>query len=199
MKAQSSTYNFEKHTSENPIQKLLINNFNRELLGFVQNLKPKNILDVGCGEGFTLSELKQNNIKAEMEGVDSLNEAIELGNRTNPDLKLRKGDIYNLNYKDNSFDVVLCTEVLEHLTDPKKALAELKRVTKRYLILSVPNEPWFTIQRFLRGKNTLGLGSHPEHIQWWTNSTFQEFVKSLDLKILNVKSPFAWTLVLSEK
>lgn len=194
-----STYNFQKHTSKNPIQQLLLNNFNRNVLKFIRNINCESILDVGCGEGFTMSQLKTENSKLKIVGVDSLDESVKIAKEIHPYLDIRKGDIYKLDFKDNSFDLVLCTEVLEHLTDPKKALSELKRVTKRYLILSVPNEPLFTIQRFLRGKNVMGLGCHPEHIQWWTYSAFPKFVKSEDLKVLNVKAPFAWTLILAEK
>src|SRR3989344_4941712 len=55
-------------------------------------------------------------------------------------------------------------EGIEYLDDPEKGLSELVRVTKRSCVLSVPNEPLFTIQRFFRGKNLLQLGDHPEHI-----------------------------------
>lgn len=50
------------------------------------------------------------------------------------------GDITNINEKDESFDVVLCTEVFEHLPDPVKALEEFKRLLKKggTLILTAP-------------------------------------------------------------
>jgi len=193
------TTNLAKHSSKNPLQQLLINNFNKELLACLRKVRPKKILDVGCGEGFTLQVIKNSGFDAKLEGVDAVEEAVELAHKIHPGLTISKGDIYTLPYKDNSFDVIICSEVLEHLTDPQKALTELKRITSKYLILSVPNEPYFTIQRILRGKNILGLGAHPEHVQWWTHGAFQKFVSENGLKLKRVKAPFAWTLILAEK
>lgn len=49
-------------------------------------------------------------------------------------------DIYNIPVKDNSFDVVLCTEVLEHLSDPINVFKELNRIMKKngVLLLTAP-------------------------------------------------------------
>jgi ubiquinone/menaquinone biosynthesis C-methylase UbiE len=191
------TTNFEKHTTTNPISKFFLNHFLKVLLQEIEKLQPQSILDVGAGEGFTLQNLKDNNIGEKLEGIEYVDEAIAISKKLHPALSIKKGDIYNLPYHDNAFDVVVCTEVLEHLDDPGKALDEIKRVTKKYLILSVPNEPYFTIQRFFRGKNVLHLGDHPEHIQHWSKNSFQNFiVEKLRIKI--IKTPFPWILIVAE-
>jgi len=194
-----STTNFEKHSSNNPLQKILLDNFYREFFLMLESKNIESVLDAGCGEGITLRKFKDKGIGKKHEGIEYMEEAIEIGKKVNPDISIKKGDIYKLPFKDSTFDVVICTEVLEHLDKPKAALKELTRVSKKYLILSVPNEPWFTFQRIARGKNILKLGAHPEHIQHWTHGAFQEFVKKSGLKILNKKAPFAWTLVLAGK
>lgn len=50
------------------------------------------------------------------------------------------GDIININEKDNTFDAILCTEVLEHITKPDKAIAEFSRLLKTggRLIITAP-------------------------------------------------------------
>jgi len=195
-----TTDNFRKHTSKNPLQKLLINNFLNSLLAVIKDLRIDSVLDAGCGEGFTLDKLHENKIGEKLEGVDFLKTAIELGKKTHPHLKLRQGNIYHLPYKDNSFDLVICTEVLEHLKDPKKALSEIQRVALRYVILSVPNEPFFMMANFLRGKNITRFGNDIEHIQHWTNKSFQKFsTLNSQLSILKVRHPFPWTMLLLEK
>src|SRR3990167_11090783 len=123
------TSNYRKHTSKNPLQKLLINNFFNSLLAAIKDLKVDSVLDVGCGEGFTLNKLSENKIGKRLEGVDFLETAIELGRKIHPNLILSQGDIYKLKYQDNSFDLVMATEVLEHLKDPKRGLKELIRVS----------------------------------------------------------------------
>ncbi len=194
------TDNFRKHTSKNPFQKFLINNFYKNLLSIIKDLKIDSVLDVGCGEGFTLNKLHQNRIGEKLEGVDFQETAIEIGTKLHPDLKLKQGNIYGLEYKDNSFDLVMATEVLEHLKDPKKALSEIQRVSSRYVLLSVPNEPFFMIANFLRGKNLSRWGNDIEHIQHWTSKSFRQFIiHNSEFKIFAVRHSFPWTLLLLEK
>lgn len=194
----ASTTNYEKHTNQNPISRFFLDNFTKVLLETIKPLKPESILDVGAGEGFVLEKLRKGKIGKKLEGIEYMDEAIELGKKTNPQVKIKKGDIYKLPYKDNSFELIICTEVMEHLEDPKLALAELKRVTSKYVVLSVPNEPLFTIQRFFRGKNMLKLGDHPEHIQHWNSNSFRSFVGD-QMNVKEVKTPLPWTMVIAKK
>lgn len=191
--------NFIKHTSKNPIQKFLIKNFYSALISLAKPLSPKNILDAGCGEGFTINKLSKNNIGKTIEGVEYEKDAIAFGKKLFPGLKIKQGSIYDLPYKNGYFDLITCTEVLEHLEDPVKALQEMLRVTKKYLIISVPNEPLFMLSNFLRGKNISKFGNDPDHINHWTIFSFLNFLKKNGLKIKKVKLPFPWILVLGEK
>lgn len=194
-----TTTNLEKHTTKNPIGRLALVNFTNTLVKLIKPLVVDSILDVGAGEGFTLAQLAKEDIGKRREGIEYEEEAIQLGKRVNPNVAIKKGNIYELPYKDNSFDLVICTEVLEHLDDPKKGMEELVRVSKQYLLLTVPNEPFFTIQRFLRGKNLLKLGAHPEHLQLWTSTAFERFVKKYSVNLLVKTHPFPWTIVLLKK
>ncbi len=191
-----STTNFDKHNCKNPVQQVLIQNFYANFFDLLQKVQPKNILDAGCGEGVTLAKLKEKNIGKTLEGIDNFKTAINIGKKEHPDLTLKLGSIYELPYKDNSFDTIICTEVLEHLDNPTKALQELKRVSSRHILLSVPNEPWFMMANFLRGKNIKRWGNHPEHINHWSTNSFKKFVEKEGLKVEEVRRPFAWTILL---
>ena len=194
------TDNFKKHTHKNPIQKLLLWNFFRNLLDLIASKKVDSILDVGCGEGFTLNRLKEHGIGKRLEGVEYLKDAIELGKKTYPYIKIKQGDIYKLPYEDNSFDLVLCTEVLEHLDNPPKALKELIRVSNKYLVVSVPNEPFFMFAQLARGKNWSRFGNDIEHVNHWTMFGFPKFIKkNSKVQILAKRFPFAWTMLLIGK
>ena len=200
MAKSKTTDNYRKHTHKNPIQRLLLNNFFRNLVNLTQAKTVDSILDVGCGEGFTLNRLKENGIGKKLEGIEYLDTAIALGKKTYSDIKITKGTIYDLPYGDNSFDLVLCTEVLEHLEEPQEALKELVRVSKKYLVISVPNEPFFMLAQLIRGKNWSRLGNDIEHINHWTMLGFPKFVKkNAKVKILAKRFPFAWTMLLLEK
>ena len=194
------TDNYKKHTHKNPIQRFLLGNFFKNLVNLTKAKTVDSILDVGCGEGFTLNRLKENGIGKKLEGLEYLQAAIDLGKKTYPDIKITKGNIYELPYRDNEFDLVLCTEVLEHLEEPEKALKELVRVSRKYLVISVPNEPFFMLAQMIRGKNWSRLGNDIEHINHWTMFGFPQFVKKNSrVKILAKRFPFAWTMLLLEK
>ena len=196
----NKTDNYKKHTHKNPIQRLLLWNFFRHLVNLTASKKVDSILDVGCGEGFTLNRLREKGIGKKLEGLEYSKAAIELGKKIYPNIKIIPGSIYKLPYKDNSFDLVLCTEVLEHLDEPEIALKELIRVSKKYLVISVPNEPFFMFAQFVRGKNWSRLGNDIEHINHWTMFGFTKFIKkNSGVKILARRFPFAWTMLLLEK
>jgi ubiquinone/menaquinone biosynthesis C-methylase UbiE len=156
------------------------------------------VLDAGCGEGFILAEFKKHNLGEHLEGIDFSRDALDKGKKIFPYLSLRYGDVYSLPYDDNSFDLVICTEVMEHLEEPEGVVAEIKRVSKKYCLFSVPNEPFFMISNFLRGKNLSRWGNDIEHLQHWSSRAFKNFIK-IKLNVLTVKRPFPWTIVLSQK
>lgn len=191
--------NFLKHTSKNPLQKLLIQNFYSTLISLAKPLSPKTILDAGCGEGFTLNRLSRSGIGEKLEGIESSGTALSLGKKIFPEFTFKHGSIYNLPYKDRAFDLVVCTEVLEHVNQPIKALREIFRVSKKHMIFSVPNEPFFIISNFLRGKNLSRLGNDKGHINHWNIFSFPKFLLKERLKIVKTKLPFPWIMIAVEK
>ncbi len=201
-----TTDNFTKHTTTASLkqlkflQRMLIDRFLDKVVMLLKPLPIQSILDVGAGEGFTLARLEREKIGTRCEGVEPLKTARELAKKINPSAKLIDGSAYSLPYKDNSFDLVLCSEVLEHLEDPQKALKELFRVSQKYVLISVPNEPWFMLGNFLRGKNLSRWGNDIEHINHWTASGFTTFVKqNTKLQRFACYHPLPWTIVLAQK
>lgn len=196
-----TTDNYKKHTSKNPAQQFLLKNFFNTLLDTLNGLRVRTVLDAGCGEGFTLVKLHEHKIGTKLEGIEFSKGSVDLGKKMYPYLNLKQGSIYKLSHKNNSIDLVICTEVLEHVEDPIKALKELVRVSKKYLLLSVPNEPVFMVANFARGKNWSRWGNDREHIQHWSSWSFEEFIKknTHNVSVVVKKHPFPWTIVLLEK
>lgn len=193
-----TTDNYRKHTSKNPLQKFLINNFLNTVLKEARKVKPRSILDVGCGEGFILENLRKNNIGKELVGIDFSESAIQIGKKMHPNLDLKPGTIYHIPFKDKSFDLVICSEVLEHLNHPEKAMEELERVTRNNCIISVPHEPWFMLANFLRGKNISRWGNDIEHVQHWSKKGINQITGKY-FKVALLKNPFPWTLLVAKK
>lgn len=92
---------------------------------------PKSILDVGCASGWFLNEISKKFPRARCVGLDVYKNAIDYGKRKYKDLILLNKDAHKIPYKSNTFDVVICTEVLEHVQDPKLVIKEIKRVLKK--------------------------------------------------------------------
>jgi ubiquinone biosynthesis O-methyltransferase len=102
---------------------------------------PVKILDVGCGTGIPSEKLKR---FGEVYGIDISPKSIEEVQKYNRCDKCYVGVAEELPFENGMFDVVVCTEVIEHLLDPSKALSEMNRVLigGGHLIISTPN-PWY--------------------------------------------------------
>ena len=189
------TSNYRKHTSDNPIQRALIDRFHRKVQQIVTDLHPKTLLDAGCGEGFVDEILLTAIPELEITGFDVLGDSVKLASLRNPRGQFTTGDIYAIEQADKSFDVVIALEVMEHLHEPDKALAEMARVAKEYVVLSVPHEPFFCLANAARGKN-LDIdpkGSDPDHRNFWSRAKFGAFV-SRELDVITLTGSFPWTI-----
>lgn len=95
----------------------------------ITSLGSNRVLEIGIGNGFVFKYLKERKIKMT---------TLDIGERLNPDVV---GSVLRLPFSNESFGVVACYEVLEHLPyeDFPKALSEIHRVSNSYAVLSVPD------------------------------------------------------------
>ena len=96
------------------------------VLSAMKGIEAKNILDVGCGTGGNLTLFN-----GFVVGLDISSQALELAQKRKPDAVLCRGEAENLPFKDESFDLVLALDLLEHLPDDIKGLSEMYRVLKK--------------------------------------------------------------------
>ncbi|MGM4921469.1 class I SAM-dependent methyltransferase [Tardiphaga sp. 804_B3_N1_9] len=90
-----------------------------------------NIVDIGCGVGDLLGEIRRRRPGVRVSGLDFSGKAVENAQRTYPDGAFQQFVIdRTLPYQTASFDVVSCTDVLEHLEYPQSVVAELVRICK---------------------------------------------------------------------
>lgn len=191
-----STTNQKKFLDKTPIQQFLVGGFHQKFVETLVATTPTSILELGCGEGYLLEQIHRRLPDVKALGLDNTDIALAEGRRIFPHLDLRFGDIYHVDQPDKSWDVVLASEVLEHLDQPDVALSELKRVAKRYTLFSVPNEPWFRLGNLGRGRHLKRFGNHPEHVNLWSQSGFARFVAE-QMQVEKVINAFPWTIVLA--
>ncbi len=99
--------------------------------------KKDKFLDIGCQEGILLSNLPD----CKKYGIEIDEKFIKLAKKRNPGAEFKIGPMEKLPYKDQFFDCISCTEVIEHIDNPEQGLREISRVLKKngFLLLSTYN------------------------------------------------------------
>lgn len=136
------------------------------LSGQLQHQCNPRILDIGCGYGDMLAETAG----AVRVGVDVNPDALKTSARRAPTAHFAAAAVEHLPFASDTFDGVICSEVLEHLDNPGLLALEIVRVTKpggSYCI-SVPNETITTVGRYVLGKHP---AKSPAHKQRFTPQT----------------------------
>ena len=102
----------------------------------LKNKPTSKILDVGCGFGNLIAEL-QNKYHFQVEGLEYSSDAIKRADQTIRK-KIKNGSILKLPFQKNSFDVVVCFDVVSYLTleETAKAIKNLVKVSKNYIFFS---------------------------------------------------------------
>ena len=194
--------NFEdKYNSKNPISKFLVRNFLKTFQKLLLvSTSPKNIVELGAGEGELIKVVLKCLPGANVWGSDISKKVIDKAKKNLHGQKVRLGveNIEKLSYRGNSFDLVICCEVLEHVENPEKALREIRRITRGRIILSVPQEPLWRVLNIARGKYLRDFGNTPGHLNHFTPFQFSRLVERCGFKILLKKYPLPWQMVLAK-
>lgn len=121
---------YDKGVKSNLFQKYWHQKKWRTLGNYLKGLGKGKLLDIGCADGTTTYQIHKNFPNLKITGLDYYKKAIDFARRTKPQIKFVVGDTHNLPFKNESFDMVCAIETLEHIHNPHKALAEIKRVLK---------------------------------------------------------------------
>ena len=116
-------------------------------LSLIPRRKFRRALDIGCGLGVMLEKLSQ--ISEEVVGLDIVN------NTKTTKLILFDLNLGKLPFKDELFDLIVCTEVLEHLCYPHQVLKEISRIliVDEYFVVGLPNSyNIIDLFKIIRGK-----------------------------------------------
>jgi ubiquinone/menaquinone biosynthesis C-methylase UbiE len=146
----------------------------RKVLGILRGIQPANVLDIGSGRGAFLWPLLDAIPALPVTATDILGyrvrdvEAVHDGGVTH--LTAVHADVTALPFCDDTFDVVTMLEVLEHVPDSRQALAEVCRVARRFVILSVPSKS----------------DSNPEHIHLFDAATLVALLREQGLTRVKV-------------
>ncbi len=159
-------------------------------------------IELGCGEGYSTKRLaKMLPTNVILEASEYVEHQIPFAKENNPGLKVTQESVYELQHKNDTFNVVFLLEVLEHLDHPDKALEEISRVIKKdgYLVLGVPREPIWRMLNMVRGAYLKDLGNTPGHLNHWSKQSLVAYIEKHFGPVIEATTPLPWTLVLAKK
>lgn len=157
---------------------------------YIKEFRPDSFLDVGCGDGErTMRIAKYFNIDLiKTYGLDQsdwhINEGKKKFNAEKIDLETT-----NIPYSSDTFELVICNQVFEHLKNYKNVMFEIIRVTKNggYIVLGVPNLAHLINRVYLLfGMQPMCIAIDSVHVRGFTHKGFTETLKTLEkIKLIN--------------
>jgi SAM-dependent methyltransferase len=182
-KLYSSEYYGEEHQRFWLVIEKVINSFRKGRIEKIEQfMKKGRILDIGCGRGKMLDGLKDRGW--ETYGTELSEESARYA-KERLRLNVYQGDFVNSNFPADFFDCVTLFHVLEHLKDPLRNLAEIKRVLKKdgLLLIALPN--FGGGQSVFSGKAWFHLDV-PRHYSHFTQKTLKSFLDKSGFQIKKV-------------
>jgi len=177
IRADTTQRHLAKYSNRNPLHRLALGHFLDRVAQEIRRIAPRSVLEFGCGEGLLLQALETRGVRLQdYTGIDLRADAIAAARLLHPQRRFERADLFDWPGVPGGYDLVIASQVLEHLPEPGPALECLTGFTARWLLLTVPDEPWFRLLNFLRGRDLRRLGNHPEHVNLWSLASFRSFV-----------------------
>lgn len=107
----------------------------RLIAKMIEDLEFSSVLDVGCGQGSPLEEIAERRPGLELAGVDISTQAVELARQRLPEATFSVLDLTQgaLNRR---FDLIICSDVLEHIEDDQTALRNIRKMANRWFLVT---------------------------------------------------------------
>jgi SAM-dependent methyltransferase len=149
----------EESTRDHPIEVLTRTTI---LAQFAPLPNPATLVEIGCSTGYLLEDLRTAYPSAQLVGLDAIRSGLLKARRAVPDAELAQADACELPLPDRCADVVLSVNLLEHIAEDDRALAEIRRILRpgARAILVVPVAPrlYDYYDRFLRHERRYSRG-----------------------------------------
>jgi SAM-dependent methyltransferase len=172
-----------------------IRRLKQSIVSAVQPIKGEHVLDVGCGSGWFLRELASSGFDT-LYGVDiSRRQYLKGKKKGKAQGTFVEGDAYDLPFGSESMNLVLMTEILEHLEEPRRAVNEAARVLKKggRLLVTVP---WKERIRYTLCIHCNRKTPVNAHLHSFDPAFIEESLSSAGLQVVRVDSLLSKALIL---
>jgi SAM-dependent methyltransferase len=183
-----------KYANRNPLHQFFLNRFFDAVAARVKDMAKTRVLEFGCGEGFFLQQLQVRGIFFDdLLGIDLRAGAVAEAQKRFPGYRFSQDDLFSLDPQKHRFDLVIASEVIEHLLEPEKFLDHLGRLCRGSMLVTVPWEPWFRLANLLRGRDISRLGNHPEHVGHYNKKKLAGML-SRSMQVVSLDSAFPFLI-----
>ena len=189
---------FDKYGSTNPVVRRLMAGFEGTLEELFTRAAPESVLDVGCGEGVLTYQWAERLGEEPVVGIDlttpsSRPSGRRAGGRTSSSARSPASD---LPFADGEFDLAAAIEVLEHVPDPERTLAEMARVAAR--APAGLGAPRAAVARAQHGPRRVlaRAREHPGPRQSLVEARASSGLLGRHGEVVEARSPFPWTMLL---
>mgnify|MGYP001594674004 CR=1 FL=1 len=152
---------------------------------------PGKILDIGCATGTLLETAQRKGWQAV--GVEPSKWASRIG-KGKYGLDIIRGTLETAKLKEKSFDAVTCLDVIEHVSSPRKLLADIHKVLKKDGVLCLVTPDIGSLVSKLLGENWWHI--RPDHIYYFNEETLSILLLSQGFKVEKI-SRYSWTFSLN--
>ena len=188
----------QKYTAKNPAIRWLTARWVDRLRGLLDQIAADSAgagtraLEVGCGEGVIAQELTTR--WPSVTALDLPDAGLRAHWRDRPGPGYLHADAHRLPFSDHQFDVVVAAEVLEHLPDPERGLAEIARVGRGTCCSRSPASRSSAAATCSPAGTSATWATRPGHLNHWSTRSFVRFVSTV-AEVRAVTKPFPWTVV----
>ncbi len=167
------------------------------LIKLIKKHNPDKVFDIGCGSGFLCHMIKSWKPETELHGCDISNVALDRAKLAMEKVWMVNLNIEGIPVESDTYDVVICSEVLEHIYDVNHALLEVSRLLKPKGIglLTVPNLVYWRYRwDILLGHLPISVDDD-RHLHQFTQKSFKEKLNKADMTGLSVsgfRKRFPW-------
>ena len=198
----SGSYYAEAHTEKaHKSQSFLYNTREEYFIDFMKLKGNEKILDIGCGSGTFSKKLAEKYAKTKIIGADASEAVIKYAKKTSTlrNISFVSAPAEKLPFKNETFDVVIISHLIEHLANPQKALKEVRRVLTKNgkMFLTTPNYfSLWPLAEFVFDKSIAseGYSLNEQHISRFDYFSIKKSVKEAGFLVSKEKSLYLFSL-----